>query len=145
MLRRQFSVVIERTVAELNGESCLALEDVVANKKEIVSSRAFSERITELSQLQQAVSEYVHRACEKLRSQHSKAKQLTVFIRSSPFSNHNQDPFYSNSATGVLLSPTDDTRDFLHLASALLKKIWQDGYRYACIFCPKVNTHSGSK
>jgi DNA polymerase V len=131
MLRRQFSVVIERTVAELNGESCLALEDVVANKREIVSSRAFSERITEFSQMQQAVSEYVHRASEKLRSQNSKAKQLTVFIRTSPFSNHSQDPFYSNSATGLLISPTDDTRDFLHLAGELLKKIWKDGYRYA--------------
>lgn len=131
MLRRQFSVVIERTVAELNGESCLALEDVVANKKEIVSSRAFSERVTELSQMQQAVSEYVHRASDKLRSQSSKAKQLTVFIRTSPFSNRGQDPFYSNSATGVLISPTDDTRDFLHLAGELLKKIWKDGYRYA--------------
>jgi DNA polymerase V len=131
MLRRQFSVVIERTVAELNGESCLALEDVAANKKEIVSSRAFSERITELNQMHQAVSEYVHRASEKLRSQSSKAKQLTVFIRTSPFSNHDQDPFYSNSATGVLISPTDDTRDFLHLAGELLKKIWKDGYRYA--------------
>jgi DNA polymerase V len=131
MLRRQFSVVIERTVAELNGESCLALEDVVANKMEIVSSRAFSERITDFHQMHQAVSEYVHRACEKLRSQSSKAKQLTVFIRTSPFSNHSQDPFYSNSATGVLISPTDDTRDFLHLAGELLKKIWKDGYRYA--------------
>ena len=131
MLRRQFSVVIERTVAELNGESCLALEDVAANKKEIVSSRAFSERITDFHHMQQAVSEYVHRACEKLRSQHSKAKQLTVFIRTSPFSDHGQDPFYSNSATGVLVTPTDDTRDFLHLAGELLKKIWKDGYRYA--------------
>ena len=131
MLRRQFSVVIERTVAELNGESCLALEDVLANKKEIVSSRAFSERITDFIHMQQAVSEYVHRASEKLRSQNSKAKQLTVFIRTSPFSNHSQDPFYSNSATGVLVSPTDDTRDFLHLAVELLKKIWKEGYRYA--------------
>jgi DNA polymerase V len=109
----------------------MTLEDVVANKKEIVSSRAFSERITELSLMHQAVSEYVHRASEKLRSQSSKAKQLTVFIRTSPFSNHGQDPFYSNSATGILISPTDDTRDFLHLAGELLKKIWKDGYRYA--------------
>lgn len=131
MLRRQFSVVIERTVAELNGESCLALEDVAANKKEIVSSRAFSERITDFHNMQQAVSEYVHRASEQLRSQSSKAKQLTVFIRTSPFSNHSQDPFYSNSATGVMICPTDDTRDFLHLAGELLKKIWKDGYRYA--------------
>lgn len=131
MLRRQFSVMIERTVAELNGESCLALEDMAVKKREIVSSRAFSERITEFNQMQQAVSEYVHRAAEKLRHQKSRAKQLTVFIRTSPFSNHNQDPFYSNSATGILVSPSDDTRDFLHLAAELLKKIWKNNYRYA--------------
>jgi DNA polymerase V len=131
MLRRQFSVVLERTVAELNGESCLALEAIASNKKEIVSSRAFSERITALPSMQQAVAEYVHRACEKLRAQQSRAKQLTVFIRTSSFSDASKDPFYSNSATGVLVQPSDDTRDFLHLAAELLRKIWRDGYRYA--------------
>lgn len=131
MLRRQFSVVMERTVAELNGESCLALESVASNKKEIVSSRAFSERITDIAQMQQAVAEYVHRACEKLRAQQSRAKQLTVFVRTSPFSDAGKEPFYSNSATGVLVHPSDDTRDFLHLAQTLLRKIWKDGYRYA--------------
>jgi len=30
-----------------------------------------------------------------------------------------------------MISPTDDTRDFLHRAGELLKKIWKDGYRYA--------------
>ena len=50
-IRSQFSVVVERTVSELNGESCLRLEDVADKKKEIVSSRSFSERITELSQM----------------------------------------------------------------------------------------------
>lgn len=131
LIRQQFSVVLERTVAELNGESCLALDDIVVAKKEIVSSRAFSERIVALPLLQQAVSEYIHRACEKLRAQQSRAKQLSVFIRTSPFSNHAQDPFYSNSASASLLYPSDDTRDFLHLAEQLLTKIWRDGYRYA--------------
>jgi DNA polymerase V len=131
MLRRQFSVVLERTAAELNGESCLALDAVAADKKEIVSSRAFSERITEQHLMQQAVSEYVHRACEKLRAQQSRAKLLTVFVRTSPFSDSHQDPFYSNAATGALLQPSNDTRDFLHLAQQLLNKIWKDGYRYA--------------
>jgi len=130
-IRSLFSVVVERTVSELNGESCLRLEDVADKKKEIVSSRSFSERITELSQMQEAVSEYVHRACEKLRSQKSYAKQLTVFVRTSPFSDRHTDPYYANSASGQLIYPSSDTRDFLHLATELLSKIWKDGYRYA--------------
>ncbi len=131
LIRQQFSVVLERTVAELNGESCLVLDDIVVAKKEIVSSRAFSQRIVDYPLMQQAVSEYIHRACEKLRSQQSRAKQLTVFIRTSPFSDPLQDPFYSHSASASLLYPSDDTRDFLHLAEQLLTKIWRDGYRYA--------------
>lgn len=130
-IRQQFSVVVERTVCELNGESCIALEEMADKKKEIVSSRAFSERITEQQFMREAVAEYVHRATEKLRNQTSFAKQLTVFIRTSPFSDRQTDPYYSNSATGQLLTPSNDTRDFLHLATELLNKIWKDGFRYA--------------
>lgn len=130
-IREQFSVVVERTVRELNGESCLSLVEVKNKKKEIVSSRSFSERIIDKTQMLEAVSEYTHRACEKLRAQQTKAKQLTVFLRTSPFSDHQTDPYYANSITGQLIHPSSDTRDFLHLASELLAKIWKDGYRYA--------------
>ncbi len=130
-IRSQFSVVVERTVSELNGDSCLRLEEVADKKKEIISSRSFSERITQLSQMQEAISEYVHRACEKLRSQKSNAMQLTVFLRTSPFSDRQTEPYYANSASGELIYPSNDTRDFLHLANQLLSKIWKEGYRYA--------------
>lgn len=130
-IRKQFSVVVERTVRELNGESCLSLVEVESKKREIVSSRSFSERIIDRTQMLEAVSEYTHRACEKLRAQQTKAKQLTVFLRTSPFSDHQTDPYYSNSINGQLIHPSSDTRDFLHLASELMSKIWKDGYRYA--------------
>ncbi len=77
------------------------------------------------------MSEYVHRACEKLRAQQSHAKQLTVFLPTSPFSDRNTEPNYANSALGQLIYPSSDTRDFLHLATELLTKIWKEGYRYA--------------
>lgn len=131
LIRQQFSVVVERTVKELNGESCLTLEEVPATKKEIVSSRAFGQRVTCKDQMHQAISEYVHRACSKLRNEKCHAKQVTVFIRTSPFSDHNRDPFYANSKTAELTYPSDDTRDFLHVTGELLDSIWKEGYRYA--------------
>lgn len=131
LIRQQFSVLVERTVQELNGESCLSLEDIPATKKEIVSSRAFGERVTDKQQMEQAVAEYVHRACSKLRYERCKAQQLSVFIRTSPFSDHSKDPYYSNTRTAELAYPSDDTRDFLHIAGKLLDSIWKDGYRYA--------------
>ncbi|WP_298150334.1 translesion error-prone DNA polymerase V subunit UmuC [Flavobacterium sp.] len=131
LIRQQFSLMVERTVQELNGESCLALEDVPPTKKEIVSSRAFGERVTAKQQMQQAVAEYVHRACAKLRNEGCQAKQISVFIRTSPFSDHTTDPYYANTRTAELTYPSNDTRDFLHVASKLLDNIWKDGYRYA--------------
>jgi DNA polymerase V len=131
MIRQQFSVVVERTVMELNGESCIGLEDIPPTKKEIVSSRAFGERVTELTAMHEAIAEYVHRACKKLRHERCQAKRITVFLRTSPFSDHQRDPYYSNSRSAELSYPSDDTRDFLHVASQLLEAIWKDGYRYA--------------
>lgn len=130
-LRQQFSVVLSRIVQELNGESCLELEQVTPAKKEIVSSRSFGERITCLQDMQEAISEYVSRACRKLRQEQQQAKQLTVFLRTSPFSDRQRDPFYSNNISYSLPYPSNDTRTFLEVAKQLLQQIWRDGYRYA--------------
>ncbi len=46
-IRKNFNVVLERTVRELNGESCISLEEAPPPKQQIVCSRSFGERITE--------------------------------------------------------------------------------------------------
>ncbi|CAM5277100.1 translesion error-prone DNA polymerase V subunit UmuC [Alishewanella longhuensis] len=130
-IKQQCSVVESRIVAELNGDSCLALEQVAPTKKQIISSRAFGERITSKEMMHEAIAEYISRACQKLRKEKQQAKQLTVFIRTSPFSDRQRDPYYANSITTALTHPSADTRDFLSVATKLLAKIWKDGYRYA--------------
>ncbi len=128
-IRDQFSVVLERTVRELNGESCIELEEIPPTKKQIVCSRSFGVKVTQFELLREAVCEYATRATEKLRKEQQQAKVMTVFIRTSPFKDN--EPQYSNSASGELLIPSCDTRDFIELASHLLKRIWKDGFRYA--------------
>lgn len=46
-IKRQFNVVVERTVAELNGVSCLALDDVVPDKQQIIALRSFADQVTD--------------------------------------------------------------------------------------------------
>ncbi|MGP2990401.1 DNA polymerase V subunit UmuC, partial [Serratia marcescens] len=46
--RRQFSVMLERTVRELNGIASLGLEEFAAPKEQIVCSRSFGDKPTEL-------------------------------------------------------------------------------------------------
>lgn len=128
-IRDQFSVVLERTVRELNGESCIELEEIPPTKKQIVCSRSFGVKVTQFELLREAVCEYATRATEKLRKEQQQAKVMTVFIRTSPFKDN--EPQYSNSASGELLIPSCDTRDFIELANHLLKRIWKDGFRYA--------------
>jgi DNA polymerase V len=128
-IRQHFSVVLERTVRELNGESCMELEQIPATKKQIICSRSFGARVTSLMQMRQAVCEHVTRAAEKLRKEQQQAKLLSVFIRTSPYQNNT--PQYSNALTAELSRPSDDTRDLIQLSIRLLEQLWRDGYDYA--------------
>ncbi len=128
-IRDHFGVVLARVVCELNGVSCLPLEASPEPKKQILCSRSFATRITEQRVLKEAVSAFVSNACKKCRQERQRAKVLTVFVRTSPFSK--QKPYYANSATGLLALASADTRDFLQVASQLLAKIWKPGYEYA--------------
>ena len=68
MVRDRWSVVLERTVRELQGEPCISLEDQPDPKKQIACTRSFGQAISDLPSLIEAVSEFASRAAEKLRS-----------------------------------------------------------------------------
>jgi DNA polymerase V len=72
-IRARFSVVLERTVSELRGESCLDLQEVVPDKQQIMSSRSFGTLVYERVDLEEAVASYIAKAAEKLRAQDSLA------------------------------------------------------------------------
>jgi len=126
-IRRRFDVVLARTAMELNGISCLKLDEAPSPKQQIISSRSFGERITSSTAMRQAVCAYTATACEKLRREKQYAKSMSVFIRTSP---HSTKPFYAHAAHGRLPAPSSDTRDFQHLAGRLLASLWKDGFEY---------------
>ena len=113
MIRKNFDVIVERTARELNGESCLALEDAPPPKQQIVNSRSFGQRVTELDHMQQAVVLYVTRAAEKLREQNSRCRHVSVSIATG---RHGHEPQYSNTASRICDYPTNDTRDIIAAA-----------------------------
>jgi DNA polymerase V len=127
-IRRHYSVMVERTVRELNGESCLELEDVAPTKKQIVCSRSFGQRITDYQSMRAAICQYTSRAAEKLRGEKRCAKMITLFLRTNRF--NPDEPQYTPSLTAELPLPTNDTRDLVETAMRLLKTCWRDGYRY---------------
>jgi DNA polymerase V len=128
-LRQQFSVVIEKTIRELNGTLCIELEEVNPPKKQILSSRSFGVPVTDMDGLSESISLYVSRAAEKLRRQQSYAGSIYVYIRTSPFKEHDRQ--YSNGMTIPLPSPTDNTTKLVSVALWALKQLYRPGYHYA--------------
>lgn len=107
-IRKHFNVVLERTVRELRGESCLALEEFAPVKQEIICSRSFGEKLTEYNAMREAICTYASRAAEKLRREHQYCRFISAFIKTSPFVLN--EPYYGNSASIKLLTPTQDSR-----------------------------------
>ena len=127
-IRSKFSVVVERTVRELQGTSCVDLESVPQPKQEIACTRSFGHPITELHELAEAVTEFASRAAQKLRKQHSLAGQVLCFVRTSPF---RADPQYSRSITVPLRRPSADTALIVGAALAGLRAIYRPDYLMA--------------
>jgi DNA polymerase V len=127
-IRKHFNVVLERTVRELRGEPCLGLEEFAPVKQEIVCSRSFGGRITEYHEMRQAICSYASRAAEKLRGEHQYCRFISAFVKTSPFALN--EPYYGNSASVKLLTPTQDSRDIITAAIKCLDAAWKDGHRY---------------
>ena len=128
MIRAKFSVVLERTVRELRGVSCLELEEVAPDKQQIMCSRSFGEYVYDRDQLEEVVASYASRAAEKLRNQDSLAGALMVFIRTNPF--NPREPQYHRSLTIPLPEATADTRILINWALKILRRIYRSGFAY---------------
>jgi len=128
-LRQQFSVVMEKTVRELNGTVCIELEEIVPPRKQILSSRSFGHPVRDFNSLAESISLYMSRAAEKLRSQHALANIVQVYIRTSPFKL--DEAQYGNGMTISLPAPTDDTRQLVKVALWALKRLYKPNFNYA--------------
>ena len=127
-VRKTLGVVGERILRELQGVSCLALEEVPAPKKGIASAKSFGRPVESLRELEEALATYTARAAEKLRSGRLLARQVHVFVATNPFS-ANQ-PQYSAGAQTTLVRPSNHTPDLIEAALELLREIYRPGHQY---------------
>ncbi|MEL6353544.1 MAG: DUF4113 domain-containing protein [Cyanobacteria bacterium J06627_28] len=127
VIRQMSNVVLERTVYELQGISCLGLEDIQP-KKQIMCSRSFGRLVTSKSDLLEAISCHGARVTEKLRQQQSRAGGLYVFLKTNRFSIN--EPQYQNSITFAFSAPTGHTGEVISAARAGLQRIFCSGFRY---------------
>jgi DNA polymerase V len=126
--RRYYSVMLQTTVDELNGIARIRLEEVLANKQQIISSRSFGTPVTELHSMQEAAATYTARAALKLRKQKTTCMQIGVMITTNTFKEN--EPQYSNWRYVSLRYPTNSTNELIFYAKQALFSIFKEGYRY---------------
>lgn len=127
-IRSRFSVVLERTVQELNGIPCIEIEEVGKPRQQIIVSRSFGQAVTTLHDLSEALAGFATRAAEKLRCDGSVVSSVCVSIRTSPFKTG--EPQYQRSMIVALELPSDDTMQIVSAALRGLQAIYRSGYRY---------------
>ncbi len=128
VIRRRFGVVVERTVLELGGVSCLELEEVAPPRQNLCCSRSFGELTDDPGQLAEAVATHATRLGEKLRGAGQAASYLSVFLQTNP---HRADlPQAFPSAGCELPTPSSFTPALVATAHDLLRGLRRPGFLY---------------
>lgn len=116
------TVVLERTVLELQGESCIAFDDVEPQRKGMAVTRSAGTPMTDFDTLFQAITAHATRAAEKLRLHGLVAGTMTVFFHTN---RHRPDrPQYAGSRTTRLTPMSSDTFDLVAAAKRCASAAW---------------------
>jgi len=126
VMRKQFSVLTERTVNELNGLSCLTWDDIKEAKQEIFSTRSFGQRIVDIYSLQAALTTHGAIVAKKVRQQSSLIKKLLIFASNSP----HDEPFYKQAMVYKFPVATDNSCDIAKAISRVLPHIFIAGVNF---------------
>ncbi len=127
--RKALTVVGERMVYELRGQSCLSLEALTPTRKGCAVTRMFSRRVEDRDTMEQAIATHAARLGEKLRREALGTDHVTVFFHTSE---HDTDaPQRSVSTVVTLPEATSDTMALVKAATWGMRRVWRDGYRYS--------------
>jgi DNA polymerase V len=125
---KNMTVVGLRLKHELEGKSCLNLEEIKEPKKEIGTAKAFGSMITDYELVKEATSSYIEYCAGKLRRQNSVASAILVHLETNSF--RTQDEQYYNRTIVTLPVATSDTAYLIKNAIEGLNRIFKKGLKY---------------
>lgn len=126
-MRKYFSITLENTVRELQGEVRLSWDDVRPAKKEIYSTRSFGQRVSSIEELKSALVSHAEIAASKLRAQNSVAGGIVLFAANSP---HDDEPYQKKTFYTPFEVPTSDTRNIIGAISSSIGSLFVPQLRY---------------
>ncbi len=127
--QEEFQRCVERTVRELNGESCISLEEAPPPKQQIVCSRSFGSVSRRIASA--AVCQYAERAVENCAASDSSAGTLLYL---EDVTVRGERTVLRNVASEKLMTPTQDTGHHSRSGEST-DRIWVNGHRYAKAGC----------
>jgi len=119
LILKHFGVVLTRTQRELQGHSCLELTEVEPDRKQIVVSRSFGERVSDHEAVYQALATFCERAAAKMRKRGLIAAGVGFFAYSDPF--RPELPQHSASRSVSLPNATADSRLLVAMVNRLAR------------------------
>lgn len=128
IVRKMMNVVGVRIKYELDGKSCLSLDEVRPAKKAIGTAKSFGEKLSDYHLICEALAHYVSECAVKLRTQKSCANIMTIFIHTNPFSK--DDAQYYQNISIQLPQASNSTMELVKHALIGLKTIFKEGYSY---------------
>ena len=138
-VRSHFNITTVRTWKELNGESCISIEEL-PQKKSICTSRSFSaEGISDKDVVEEAVANFAVRCAEKLRHQGSVCQGITVFAWTSRF-NENV-PEYTIHDSLTLPIATNAQEEIVGAALTILRAKYPKPMADSRPDCPDMSFH----
>tara|TARA_Y100000589_G_scaffold332344_1_gene392059 strand:+ start:30990 stop:32186 length:1197 start_codon:yes stop_codon:yes gene_type:complete len=126
-IKKRFSVTVLRTKKELEGIPMLTL-DHYEPKKSIATTRTFDHSADDFNVLRERIVTFAVTCSEKLRSQHSLCRVLTVFVRSNQHKQNEKQ--YYNSYSIRLPYATNSAIILAQFAVKALKIIYKQGILY---------------
>jgi DNA polymerase V len=127
-VKKNTNVLGAKTVMELRGIPCIDLEVHQPKRKSCCVSRSFGKKIESIENLKESITTHCLTAAEKIRADGQLTKNITVFIRTSPFDKYRK--YYSNSASIDLPIATNNSLELVKNALERLKTIYKYGYFY---------------
>ncbi len=127
-IRKTMGVVGERMAWELNGVSCVDLDEILPAKKQILCAKSFGTPLSDLADLEVALATYTDRVGEKLRAQGSVCGALQVFLLTNQF--RPDQPQYTPQMTVTIPEATSYSPELIATAISLLRRMWKPGYQF---------------
>lgn len=125
-MKKKMSVVGQRTAYELQGIACVDMKYEYKPKKMIMFSRSFGKKLTNKEDIIEAVALFTARAAERMRTENSSARFVSLYLNSSRY----EDKRYYEKYEMRLPTATDSTGEILSYTIKAVDKCYMEGVKF---------------